>query len=214
MQHYLARILVLAFCCLLGSTNLVSAADPQDLSLTVLRDGDPIGTQKYSFSKDGDKVMVNSSMHTQVKKLGITVYRHDFDGQEVWQNGQLVSFKSKTHDNGDDWDLAMQKQGDALQVNCNGQTTTVPADAMIVSLWNKDVLQKNELLSSLNGKPYKNLAVRDAGQEMITIKGQSVPAQHYVMTGDLERDLWYDQDGRLLKVAFDKNGSKIEYVRE
>ena len=34
------------------------------------------------------------------------------------------------------------------------------------------------------------------------------------MVGDEERDLWFDPAGRIVKVAFRRHGSEVEYVRD
>jgi hypothetical protein len=57
------------------------------------------------------------------------------------------------------------------------------------------------------------ITVRDAGSESIPVAGQSVAAQHYVIEGDLQRELWFDETRVLVKVRFKGNdGSNIEYV--
>jgi len=43
--------------------------------------------------------------------------------------------------------------------------------------------------------------------------GKDVMARHYAISGDLQRELWYDAGGRLVKVRFAaSDGTDIQYV--
>jgi hypothetical protein len=47
---------------------------------------------------------------------------------------------------------------------------------------------------------------------MVTARGRSVEARHYQLSGELERELWYDAAGVLVQVRFKgKDGSDIRY---
>jgi hypothetical protein len=53
------------------------------------------------------------------------------------------------------------------------------------------------------------------GSERIEVAGQAIVAEHYVVSGDFERELWYDDQGRLVRVRFRaSDGSLLEYVLE
>ena len=55
-----------------------------------------------------------------------------------------------------------------------------------------------------------NAAIVKATKAINTIDGRKMT--HYRLSGDLARDLWYDADGVLVKVAFvGDDGSKVEY---
>ena len=50
-------------------------------------------------------------------------------------------------------------------------------------------------------------------EEPVKGPGGPVPAKHYAITGDLQRELWFDSHGTLLKVRFKgQDGSDIQYV--
>ena len=44
--------------------------------------------------------------------------------------------------------------------------------------------------------------------------GKRLEVEHYRMVGDEERDLWFDNAGRIAKVTFRRRGSEIAYVRD
>jgi hypothetical protein len=47
----------------------------------------------------------------------------------------------------------------------------------------------------------------------VSVEGKVQQADHFRITGDVERDLWYGADGYLLKAAFQRSGYPIEVVR-
>ena len=57
------------------------------------------------------------------------------------------------------------------------------------------------------------IRVRDNGQQAVPVHGKTVQARHFVITGDLERELWFDDDNVIVKVRLKgKDGSDIQYL--
>ena len=183
------------------------------LNFTVLRDGDDVGTHEIDFHRNGDALEVDIKTRIAVKMAFITVFRFEHDGHEVWRDNKLVSMETKTNDDGDDHQLVATADGNGeLKVVGDGTERTVDGGVIPASLWNSGFLQSNELLNSLVGT---ELAVNVAfkGEEPVDVNGRPVPAKHYSMTGEFERELWYDNDQVLVKIAFKaKDGSDIQYV--
>jgi len=51
------------------------------------------------------------------------------------------------------------------------------------------------------------------GEETVGGVEGPVTARHYLLTGELTREVWYDPDGVLVKVRFSgQDGADIEYV--
>src|SRR3546814_16734413 len=79
-------------------------------------------------------------------------------------------------------------------------TGTVAVD----SLWSKDRLVAGKLFSAASDKVYR---VRSdlMGTETIEAKGEPVEAEHYKLSGEIDRDLWYGPTGELLKVKYEND---------
>jgi len=75
----------------------------EDLSFEVWRDGESIGTHALRFTRDGDRLFVDIEVALAVKVLFVTAYRYEQQRREVWKDGRLVAFRSKTHDDGTDY---------------------------------------------------------------------------------------------------------------
>lgn len=200
-----------------GTTALpaLSAMVPSDgaLDFTVLRDGKDVGTHRIDFRRNGDALEVDIKTRIAVKMAFITVFRFEHDGHEVWRGDKLVSMETKTHDDGEDHSLVATANGDGdLKIVGDGKEMTAKGSMIPASLWNATFLEAKELLNSQVGT---DLAIDVAfkEEESVTVNGKSVRARHYSMTGEFERELWYDADWVLVKIAFKaKDGSDIQYV--
>lgn len=185
-----------------------------ELDFTVLRDGDKVGSHQIAFHRNGDALEVDIKTRIAVKLAFITVFRFEHDGHEVWRDNKLVAMETKTHDDGEDHSLVATADGNGeLNIIGDGQERTAKDSAIPASLWNSTFLETRELLNSLVGTDL-NIDVAYKGEEQVQVNGAPVQAKHYSMTGDFPRELWYDDDRVLVKIAFKgQDGSDIQYVR-
>ena len=57
------------------------------------------------------------------------------------------------------------------------------------------------------------VTVTRVGAEIVEAGGRNVSATHYSVTGQLNRELWYDANGVLVQVQFaGSDGSQISYI--
>lgn len=198
----------------LSGVSAASAAVPPggELDFTVLRGDDEIGTHRLVFTQDGNDLKVKIDTNVAVKMLGIAVYRFEHDGSEVWRDGHLVSLKSKTNDDGTPHHLDVEEENGKLVVDGDGRQGTEQIDVIPASLWNDNLVKQTALLNTLDGSNMP-VTVGKLGTETVEVNGKPVSATHYSVTGKLNRELWYDENGVLVQVRFAGNdGSKITYV--
>ncbi len=194
------------------STAHAAAPGGGRLEFTVLREGDPIGSHVLSFEKNSDALVVTIQTKIEVKVLFITAYHFDHEGREVWRNGRLVELSSNTDDDGTKHTLAVKANGNELTIMGDGQASTAAARIIPASLWHEGILAGGAILNTLHGKQM-NITVRDGGRENVTVAGQTVSACHYIIEGDLQRELWFDDNQVLVRVRFNgSDDSMIEYV--
>lgn len=198
----------------LSGATIASAAVPPggELDFTVIRGGDEIGTHRLAFKQEGDELKVNIDTDVAVKMLGIAVYRFEHEGHETWRNGHLVSLESNTNDDGTPHHLAVKEEDGKLVVDGDGRQGTEQEGIIPASLWNEDLVKQSVLLNTLDGSAMP-VSVSKVGPENIEANGKSVTATHYSVTGKLQRELWYDENGVLVQVKFaGSDGSEITYV--
>lgn len=200
-----------------AATAAHAAAIPADgeLDFTVLRDGEEIGTHVLRFASGTDgNLDVDVATDIAVEVMFVTVYRFEHQGHEHWQDGRLFTLTSTTDDDGEAHDLVVNATGDTLAVADNGAAEQRPGDLLPASLWNDGIVagERTTLLNTLDGSAM-DVSVEYLGDEQVEGEDGPVAARHYRLTGDLARELWYDQQGVLVKVRFSgEDGSDIQYV--
>lgn len=194
-----------------------AAAYPADgaLDFTVLRNGEEIGTHVLCFAASANGgVDVDIETDIEVSMMFVTVYRFEHEGHEHWENGRLASLESRTDDDGEDHELVVTADDDAIRVSDNRVGAERPAGLLPASLWNNGIVAAPQtvLLNTLDGSAMA-VSVETLGNEEVRGLAGPVSASHYRLSGDLLRELWYDPQGVLVKVRFSaEDGSNIEYV--
>ncbi len=193
-------ILIMGFCaCIAAPLNAASIPASGSLKFDVIRKGKDIGDHSYKFSGSVNSysVKVTTNIVVKVPLIKITAYSFQHNFVETWKNGKLQKLSSTTNDD-----------GTPHKVNA-GASSILPA-----SLWNEDIVKSKTLLNTMNGKKM-SIRAADLGNEAIKTKRGKVNAEHYRISGELERDLWYDANGNLARVSFKADdGSKVFYVRK
>lgn len=184
------------------------------LDFTVLRNGSQVGRHEMLFRNDADGLKIDIRTNVAVKIAFVTAYRFEHEGHEVWQGGRLVRLWSRTNDDGTKHVLDVTAGGSDLMVMADGKDAEKATVAIPASLWNERIVQQRSILNTLDGTRM-TIQVTDLGTEAVTVQGNRIPARHYSITGDLQRELWYDAQNVLVKVRFKaKDGSDIEYLRQ
>ncbi len=178
----------------------------------VLRDGAEIGRHKVWFRHDGDAVMiVETEIRITVSLLFITLYTYRLDATETWRAGRLVAFESTTDDDGELYAVSAHAEGDKLVVEAGANSWTAPATIIPTSLWRREMALGELLIGVEQGEPIV-VAFHDLGRETVIARGGEVSASKIVVSGELERTLWYDDDGMLVRLQLiARDGSRIIY---
>src|SRR5882724_8177491 len=181
---------------IMAAAMLVSAAVaeqpvPQDLEFKIVREGDDIGHHRITFRKDAEKLVVRSDL-------------------------KLVALTSVANDDGTFYDIKGQAGPNGLRVTSRGKSWTLPADSVPASYWNVSMVttRSSPLIDAQSGT-ILDATVKKIGQERIWAGGKEVVATHYRLGTKRPRDLWYDAQGRWVKMrAKGSDGSVAEWVLE
>ena len=193
----------------------LALAESKTISYTILKEGDPIGKETYMLDRDDGHLTVALTVDSAVRILFLD-FRYHHTRTESWNEGKLEKLSADTDDDGAKHhvEVAADPGGTGFKVTTDGKALNVPADAFPLAQWNNAMLNHPVLIAvESDDQPYK-VAFKDIGQESVTIGGQKIETEHYVMSGDVERDLWYDTDGVLAKVTFRRRGFGIAIVRD
>lgn len=169
------------------------------LRFDVIRKGKDIGDHSYTFSGSPSSYSVNVQTDIAVKLplLRINAYVFKQKSSERWNGQSMTTIRSATDDN-----------GTAHQLDQPG-TGLLPA-----SLWNDAIVKSHTLLNTIDGR-IMYVKVTDLGDQAVPTRRGTVMAHHYRISGDLDRDVWYDSDGNLAHVSFKADdGSTVTYLRK
>ena len=191
---------------------LAAFPQPGKLTYAVIRDGDKIGSQIVEFQRNGDQLLVLTSVKIEVTLLGITIYRFVHRSEEEWKGGELARLTSNTDDDGDKRVVDLRLVDGKLKGAYNGQAKEFPVGMIPATFWHPDSMKQTKLLDQVKARP-RQITVKDLGSETITAQGKKIEARHFSVSGQIKREIWYGPDGRLEKLAFEgKDGSEIVMV--
>jgi len=159
----------------------------------VVREGNQIGTNTVDVERRGDTTQVKIKAKISVKIMYVEVYRYDHEATESWKGGQLVSFRSTTDDNGTKHSITAAPAAGKLDLTVDGKQSTGPLTLRPASLWDKSFDGQSELFDPANGKRMA-VKVKNVGSEQITVHGVAHKVEHYRISGEFERDLWFEGD--------------------
>ncbi|MEQ8392553.1 MAG: DUF6134 family protein [Thalassospira sp.] len=182
------------------------------LNFRVLKDGEPIGYEKVEITQTANKRTVTVETLTDVRVLFLQ-FHYDHQRTEHWDGDALISVDTTTNDDGTHYTYQANYQDGCYQLAGKGVGKRDACDgAWPLTLWLEDVTRKANLYSVIDAEPYAVQTIK-VGTENLMVENRETPAIHYVMSGDVERDLWYGTDGKLLKTSFKRKGYDIDFIR-
>ena len=121
----------------------------------------------------------------------------------------MLGYNSTTNDNGDQKFL---KLNEGFVTSNKGEFDRSSIALFPASLWSQGTVSLSSLMNTLDGS-MMDVNAKDLGEELVkTTSGKTLTARHFSLKGGLDRELWYDADGRLVHVEFlGGDGSIIMY---
>ena len=174
-------------------------------------DGRDVGRHTIAFEKIGDELHVHINIDIEVSFGPITFFRYAHENHEIWKDGRLISLETKTDDDGTLYEVSARAGEEGLAVESSSGTFTAPAGILPTSYWRPETIEQTQLLDTQRGRLIEVKSAK-AGKEMLQLPQGAKRAERYTMTGDLQLDLWYGEEGTLLNIAFNAKGRSIAYA--
>ena len=189
------------------------------IEFDIYRNNKHIGKHIFSFEKLNNQLTVKSDINFEIKKLGVLLYKYHVAGTEVYEDGILVKFNSKTDDNKKKKYVNMYLEGKDYIVDGSSYKGKVPSDYVIGTWWNHTIVETTAQISAVSGRIIKQ-KVTFLGKEQITIGDKTYETLHFNFSSTdnklkknkrLNTDIWYDDKNlNWVKATFKKKG-KWEY---
>ena len=168
----------------------------------VYRGGSEIGRHSVEATASGDRLTVKISVELAVKILGITAYRYTHNNREEWLAGELQSLTSDTNDDGDKAYVRLRRTANSFEINSSGYKGDLSLEAAPSSYWNHRALQAPLWFSTQSGIPL-DINIKSGGSE--------AGLNSWSVTGEVEIDLFYDEQNEWRGSRFDGKGEQITY---
>lgn len=188
------------------------AAYGPEIVFDVWRADKRIGTHRVTFTKNGGAIIADSRFDIRITVLGLPVYRYGYRSEGTWHDGQLQRLHARTDDDGNTNTVDAERRGDLMTVKGGDVQSVAPAGIFPTTHWNPGVIGARQVLNTITGHVNTvGMTLRGTGP-VATADGPRM-ARHYTYTGELETEVWYDMDGRWVKMRFNgRDGTPIEYV--
>jgi uncharacterized protein DUF6134 len=199
-----------------GAETPPPAKDPfriygNEISFDIERDGAVIGQHIVTFTRTKQGVRADSRADVNVQLLFLSAYKYRYRASEVWQGGKLQSIESSTNENGEYTHVQAVRDAAGMEISLPEGKYEVP-EITPISHWNAALLKGGTLLNTFTGEIDK-VQVFDQGSDIVATRNGSLRAHHYLYSGDLNGEIWYDDEGRWVKLRFRaKDGSIIDYI--
>jgi hypothetical protein len=190
--------------------------DLKKIEFDIYRNNKLIGYHIFSFNKNNDLLEVKSEIKFQIKKLGVVLYDYQVAGTEVYKDGNLIKFNSKTNQNGKSKYVNIKSENDELIVDGSSHKGKVPTNYLIGTWWNHSLVESPAQISAVSGRIIKQ-KVKFLGKETINFNGKEINALHFNFSSTdqklekkkkLNTDVWYDEKTlNWVKATFKKSGN-------
>tara|TARA_B100001123_G_C15007479_1_gene906123 strand:- start:136 stop:828 length:693 start_codon:yes stop_codon:yes gene_type:complete len=176
-----------------------------------------IGSHIFNFSKKGDLLHVNTSGQFEISKLGLNIMKYQTNTEEIYKNGQLIKFRSKTTQNDKKKYVNLKFNNNEKTFEIDGSSFKGKTDPSLIigSWWNHEIIKKNKQISAISGRvmPQK---VKFLGKKKIKLNQKVYNSLHLHFLSDDNKPLkkkkinlhvWYDTDTLVwLKMSYEKMG--------
>lgn len=182
----------------------------RELLFAVTRDGSPIGWHRVGIAERDGATDVTVDIELDVKLAFIQLYRYRHANREMWDDAGLVRLSSRTDDNGTPWRVEAARDGAALRVEGGGQTQAVPLDTRTTTYWHPGFVRADRWIDTQRGRVLQ-ARVTPSARERISAGGAVIEAVRYRLGGELELDIWFDEERWVGLLFKGSDGSAIRY---
>ena len=191
------------------------------IKMDVLRNGDKIGFNSYSFQTRNGLLVIKNEISFRAKIVGLDLLNVNSTSTESYKNGKLIKFKSNTIQNKKKKYNYSVLSKDKQIYNIKGSSFNgeAPSTAVIGNWWNHNILQSKIIISPLSGS-LKFQEVYFLSNEILKIDKNIYETSKFKIElknniNDEKKEefiVWLDKKSKIiLKVTYSKFGN-WEYI--
>ena len=212
------RILLLFFIITLPistQAHVTHYSNLNNIEFDIYRNNKNIGKHIFTFKKVGKQIHVESEINFEIRKLGVTLYKYNVKGVEIYEDDKLIKFNSKTNQNGKEKYVNMKLENNEFIIDGSSYKGKAPLDYLLGTWWNHSIVDADAQISAVSGRIIKQ-KVTFLGKETIQSGGKTYKALHFNFSSSdeslnkdkkLNTDVWYDEETlNWVKATFKKKG--------
>tara|TARA_B100000686_G_C16623053_1_gene880301 strand:- start:321 stop:1004 length:684 start_codon:yes stop_codon:yes gene_type:complete len=192
--------------------------DLKKIEFDIYRNNKHIGKHIFAFEKKDGLLSVKSQINFEIKKLGVVLYKYYVSGTEVYKDGELVKFNSKTNQNGKEKYVNLKLENGEYDIDGSSYKGKAPTEYLLGTWWNHSIVKAPAQISAVSGRIIKQ-KVTFLGKETITLNNKSYDTLHFNFSSTdqslsknkkLNTDVWYDEKSLYwVKASFKKKGDWV-----
>ena len=190
----------------------------KSIEMEIFKDNKYIGFSKFFFNKTQKKFEVTNTTNFEVKIMGITVFSVISEGLEIYENDQLIYFKSDTvqNDKKKFVEVFFDEENRNFKINGSSYKGTGNLENIIGNWWNHRLLQSDTQISPLSGS-IKKQSVEFLKKEKIILYENEINVEKFRLKSTdeslpkdkrLDFEIWYDKKrAMIVKIRYKRLGT-------
>ena len=190
----------------------------KSIEMEIFKDNKYIGFSKFFFNKTQKKFEVTNVTNFEVKLVGITVFSVISEGLEIYENDQLIYFKSDTvqNDKKKFVEVFFDEENRNFKINGSSYKGTGNLENIIGNWWNHRLLQSDTQISPLSGS-IKKQSVEFLKKEKIRLYENEINVEKFRLKSideslpkdkRLDFEIWYDKKrAMIVKIRYKRLGT-------
>ena len=190
--------------------------DLKRIEFDIYRNNKHIGEHIFSFAKSDEQISIESEINFIIKKFGMVLYKYHVKGKEVYKDGKLIKFSSRTDQNGKKKYVNLKLENDEYIIDGSSFKGKAPRNYLLGTWWNHSIVEVEAQISAVSGRIIKQ-KVTFLGKETIKIGNKNYKTLHFNFSSTdkklkkdkkLNTDVWYEEKTfNWVKAAFKKKGN-------
>tara|TARA_Y100001947_G_scaffold157670_1_gene168608 strand:- start:56 stop:745 length:690 start_codon:yes stop_codon:yes gene_type:complete len=190
----------------------------KSIEMEIFKDNKYIGFSKFFFNKTQKKFEVTNITNFKVKLMGVTVFSIISEGLEIYENDQLIYFKSDTvqNDKKKFVEVFFDEENKNFKINGSSYKGTGNLENIIGNWWNHRLLQSDTQISPLSGS-IKKQSVEFLKKEKIRLYENEINVEKFRLKSidenlpkdkRLDFEIWYDKKrAMIVKIRYKRLGT-------
>ncbi len=170
-----------------------------------------IGVYTNIITRDGDRVIVATTLEVEVSLLYLVVHHVEAERTQTWRDGRLMGYDSRTVRNGEEIRVRGRAVDDAFVIERPRGRALLPPDVFPTNPWSIQITRATSVMASENGE-LRNLWVIEGAKQRLEIKGEPRTARHFRVRGDMEQDIWYDDNDVPVKFIYSMGEDRVTFT--